>query len=136
MAFVKRTANGFGRFTETKDLPASSIAYSTEIDFLKVKKNKSIGVEKTITQYVTVQAIATAVAGTNIDIDLYGSFTKGGTKFLLRSNLVTALTNASKSQGAVIDLQAYPCAYYYVAWTVDADNSANDITINISGETQ
>lgn len=130
MAFVNRTANGHGRLTETKPLPAGvGTNYSSEINGIKVDQ-----LGKKATQYVTFQCIASAVAGTNIDIDLYGAFTSGGTKFLLISNLVTALTNASKSQGTVKDIKAYPAPFYYIAYTNDADNSANTITFNIGGD--
>jgi hypothetical protein len=90
--------------------------------------------DKKMNQYVSWLIEATAVAGTNIDIDLYGAHTSGGTKFLLKSNLVTALATGALAKGAVIDMKAYPASFYYVAWTTDANNSANKISVSVSGD--
>lgn len=107
---------------EQYTLPASAtIGYSTEIDFASPQRN-------TESRNVTFAFNASAVSGTNLDIALYGAYESGGTKFLLKDAVVADITATGVSAG-VIDLNDYPAPYYYLAWTADADESANTIDV-------
>ena len=129
MAFVNRTQNDMGYITETKDLPNTTTGYSSVISAIKVRsKEKSNG------QYISFLVSATAVSGTDIDIALYGALTSTGTKFLLKDAIVTDLATATPAFGGSLDIQQYPAPYYFIAWTTDADETANDITVNIMGD--
>jgi hypothetical protein len=132
MAFVNRTANELGRLVESGvTLPSSATTeYSSEISGIKVRVND----DKKMNQYVSWLIEASAVSGTNVDINLHGAHTSGGTKFLLKADLVTALTNSVKARGAVIDMKAYPASFYYIGWTSDANESANTISVSVSGD--
>lgn len=129
MAFVNRTKNDLGYITETKTLPASATTeYSSVISAIKVRsKTESNG------QYVSFAFKASAVSGTNLDIALYGALTKTGTKFLLKDAVVADITDATKAVGT-LDMQAYPAPYYFLAWTADANESANTITVEVFGD--
>lgn len=130
MSFVNRTANDLGYLTETKTLPASAtIGYSSEINAIKVKPRK-----KQAGQYVNFVFTPSAITGTNLDIALYGAMTAGGTKFLLLDALVADLTVDGQAVAGVIDVQAYPAPFYYVAWTADVNESANTIKVEITGD--
>ena len=132
MSFVNRTANELGRLVESAVvLPSSAVEeFSSAISGIKLR----VSDDKKASQYVSFLAEASAVAGTNIDIDLWGSHTLSGTKFLLKADLVVALTNAQKSNGAVIDMKAYPAAYYFIGWLPDVSEAANTISISVSGD--
>jgi len=106
-------------------LPSSATTgYSSEIDFLQPRlKNNNF--------YVNFSAKASAVSGTNIDIALYGANESGGTKYLLLDAVVADLTDGTIKQN-VIDLNQYPAPYYYLAYTTDADESANTIEFVIT----
>lgn len=129
MTWLARTSNDFGRWYETKTLPASATTeYSSEIQFIKVRpRDKSNG------QYVTFTFKASAVSGTNLDIALYGAEKKSGTKFLLKDAVVADIADATKVAG-VLDMQTYPASVYYIAWTADANESANTITCEVMGD--
>jgi hypothetical protein len=110
--------------TETYTLPASATTeYSTEIDFLEPNlANNNF--------YVAFSFNASAVSGTNLDIALYGASESGGTKVQLLDAVVADITATGRATG-VVDLNAYPAAYYYLGWTSDADESANTIEVEI-----
>jgi hypothetical protein len=113
--------------SETYTLPASAtIGYSSVIeqfspDFANNDRN------------IAVSLNASAVSGTNLDIALYGSDTlDGADKFPLKDALVADITATGWVTGP-IDLNEYPAAYYFIAWTADADESANTIEVKIMG---
>jgi len=120
----KGQALNMAHATEIYTLPGSATTeYSSEIDFLEPQlKNNNY--------YVSFSFNASAVSGTNLDIALYGASTSGGTKSLLKDAVVADITATGRATG-VIDLNAYPANYYYLAWTSDADESANTITVDI-----
>lgn len=125
MAFTQKTENRMLVAEETKTLPSSATTeYSSEIDFLRFR---DLSKEH---EYVTFVINPSGVSGTNLDIALYGANESGGTKFLLKDALVADIT-AAGAVASVIDLKAYPAPYYYVAWTSDADESANTITVTV-----
>ena len=127
MAWTKNTENDMGYLTESKTLPSSATTeYSTVIDAIKCRCDGT-------NQYVSFTLKASAVSGTNLDIAMYGAMTSGGTKFLLKDALVADITDATKAVGT-IDVNAYPAPYYYIAWTADADEDANTITVEIFGD--
>lgn len=127
MAFVGSTQNGMAGYYESSTLPGSATTeYSAVMDFLKARADGT-------NQYVTFAFKASAVTGTNLDIALYGANTSGGTKFLLKDAVVADITDATKAAG-VIDLNAYPAPYYYIAWTSDADESSNTIRVDVYGD--
>jgi hypothetical protein len=125
MAWTKTTkAGGLLVAEETNTLPASAtIGYSSEIDFAHPNPNLA-------SRKITVTLNASAVAGTNLDIALYGAASTGGTKFLLLDAVVADIT-ATGTVAATIDLNSYPAPYYYISWTADADNSANTIAVKV-----
>ena len=124
MAWANKGANGLNMFEETKTLPGSATTgYSTEIDFLKISRD-------TNNKYVSLLVNCSAVSGTNVDIALYGAMTSGGDKFLLLDAVVADVTTGVV-KGGVFDLNAYPAPYYYIAYTTDADEDANTITMTV-----
>ena len=123
MAFTKTSANGKAVYQESYTLPASAtIGYSTEIDFFSFDP-------KLANKNVTVVLNASAVSGTNLDISLHGAWEKGGSKVTLVSDALVADITATGNNVDILDLNSYPMPYYYVAWTADADESANTITL-------
>lgn len=123
MAFTKTSANGKTVYQETYTLPASAtIGYSTEIDFFSFNSELA-------NKNVTVVLNASAVSGTNLDISLHGTWEKGGSKVALVSDALVADITATGNNVDILDLNSYPMPYYYVAWTADADESANTITL-------
>ena len=40
---------------------------------------------------------------------------------------------ATGTVAGLIDLNAYPAAFYYLAWTADVDESANTIAVKVMG---
>lgn len=125
MAFTKDSTNGYLVASEAKTLPASATTeYSSEIDFLKYRHAGNNN------QYCTFVITLSGVSGTNVDFALYGAYASGGTKFLLKDALIADQTAAGTVAGT-IDIKAYPAPYYYVAWTADADESANTVTVRV-----
>ena len=123
MAFTKTSANGKAVYQESYTLPASAtIGYSTEIDFFSFDP-------KLANKNVTIVLNASAVSGTNLDISLHGAWEKGGSKVTLVSDALVADITATGNNVDILDLNSYPMPYYYVAWTADADESANTITL-------
>ena len=111
--------------TETYTLPASATTeYSTVIKEIGPKFSKE-------NRYVTFVFNPSAVTGVNLDIALYGSDTEAGTtKFLLKDVIVADLTVTGAVAG-VVDLNAYPAGYYFLAWTSDVNESANTIDVKV-----
>jgi hypothetical protein len=111
---------------ETFTLPASAtIGYSTVIDDFGPNLDNN-------NRWISASFNASAVTGTNLDIALYGASSDGGTKFLLKDAVVADIT-ATGTVAGLIDLNAYPAAFYYLAWTADVDESANTITVKVMG---
>lgn len=112
---------------ETYTLPASATTeYSTVIKEVGPKFSK-------LNRYVTFTFNPSAVSGINLDIALYGSDTEAGTtKYLLKDAVVADIT-ATGAVAGVIDLNAYPSPYYFLAWTADANESANTIDVKVMG---
>ena len=128
MAWTGKTQNTMGYYTTgAVTLPSSATTeYSTVINKIKPRLDGT-------NQYVSFTFQASAVTGTNLDIALYGAMTSGGTKFLLKDALVADITDGTKAVGTV-NINAYPAPFYYLAWTADANESANTITCEIFGE--
>lgn len=113
-----------GILQETYTLPASAInGYSTEIDHVGPNLTNN-------NRWITASFNASAVSGSNLDIQLYGAMTTGGTKFLLKDTLVTDIA-ATGTVAALIDLNAYPAPFYYLSWLADANESANTIDVKV-----
>ena len=128
MAWAKRTKNGMGKnFEVVTQASSATYAYSSVIDFLKPKGDG-------LPRYISIFGEASAVTGTNIDISLWGAHTSGGTKFLLLDAPITDLTNAAKTAGASINIEAYPAPYYYIGMLADADEHLNTVTLSIAPE--
>ena len=123
MAFTKTSANGKTVYQESYTLPASAtIGYSSEIDFFKFDP-------KLASKNVTIVLNASAVSGTNLDVSLHGTWEAGGSKVTLVSDGLVTDIAATGNNVDILDLNSYPMPYYYVAWTADADESANTITL-------
>ena len=127
MSYYEHTANDMLVLSESYTLPSSATTeYSSVIK--KVKPNLD-----NANRYVEIGFNASAVTGTNLDIALYGSDTEAGTsKYLLKDAIVADITATGWSFGQV-DLNAYPAPYYFLAWTSDADESANTIATKVFG---
>lgn len=126
MAFTVTSPNvGIGLLTETYTLPSSATTeYSSVISKPLVKRDKE-------NRYVSFTFNASAVSGTNLDIALYGSTTEAGTsKYLLKDAVVADITATGEVAGQV-DVNAYPAPFYFLAWTSDANESANTITVKV-----
>ena len=124
---TNETTNVGGYTSGAITLPSSAtIGYTPVIEFLGIRKD-------TEKKYVTIVATASAVSGTNVDLSLYGSLTATGEKFLLLdlNSIVADITNSAKTKAGVLDINAYPAPYYYLAHTTDADESANTITYSV-----
>ena len=127
MAWTPKTQNDMGYYTESYTAPSSATTeYSTVINKIKCRSDGT-------NQYVSFTLQASAVSGTNFDIAIYGAMTSGGTKFLLKDALVADITDTTKAVGT-IDVNAYPAPFYYIAWTADANESANTITVEFFGD--
>jgi len=111
---------------ETYTLPASATTeYTSLIDFMGPAGHLN-------NRWVVGWLNASAVTGTNLDIALYGSSgpETTSTKFLLLDALVADIT-ATGNNPFILDLNAYPAPYYWIAWTSDADESANTIEVEL-----
>jgi hypothetical protein len=109
---------------------ATGTGYSSVIDFLDyVVNGHNRG-------YIEFVATVSTVSGTNIDIALYGSYTETGTKYLLADAIVADFTTGgAATKAGSVALYQYPFPYYFIAHTVDANESANNISYYItSGE--
>lgn len=70
---------------------------------------------------------ASAVSGTNIDVDLIGLL-EDDTEVVIKKDLVTALTDDTMAT-VTINLFDYPYKDFKIKATVDADESANTLTV-------
>ena len=128
MAWTETTVKNGTVLEETYTLPASATTeYSSVIYNDNFQSNLSNN-----NRYVSITLDATAVTGTNLDIALYGAMTSGGTKFLLKDAIVADIT-ATGINITVEDFNALPAPYYFIAWTSDADESANTIEVKAYG---
>jgi len=118
--------NGDVTWQSVVDIAASSATYYTnEISFMGPDLSNN-------NRWVAVHVSMAAVTSTHVEVALYGVTVTGGTKFALKTTLVANLTTgAVLNAGGVVDLNAYPAAYYYVGLTTDADDAANDATVSI-----
>ena len=122
--WTKSTANKMLLAKETYVLPSSAtIGYSSVIDFL-------IPDAEHANKKVLITFNVTALSGTNLDMALYGSDSIGGTKVLLLDAIVADIT-VTGANPVILDLNAYPAPYYYLAWTADQDEKANSIAVKI-----
>jgi hypothetical protein len=113
-------ANGDAIFTsQIVGAASAKTIYAPVINFLSNSMNRARNV------FIGISCLA--VAGTNVDVAIYGAMESGGTKFLLLDGPVVDLTNLIGFKGADFDVNAYPAPYYYIGFTYDADNSANTI---------
>jgi hypothetical protein len=110
--------------TETYTLPASATTeYSSAIDFVGPNLDNN-------NRWVAFGFNASAVSGTNLDIGLYVAATEAGTKTLVKDAVVADITATGKATG-LVDLNAYPGAFYFLGWTSDTDESANTIAVEV-----
>lgn len=124
MAFTGSSVNGLSKRQEVITLVNATTVFSSAIDFLHLRRRFPQNV-------VTVLIQASAVSGTNVDVNLYGSDTLAGTtKRLLEANFVTALTDGTEAI-ATFDAGAQPWPYYFFRFETDADETANTVTVTI-----
>lgn len=85
-----------------------------------------------VNRYISVVMVASAVAGTNLDIALQGAMDTSLTgEFTLLDAVVADITNSAKTKGGVVDLNVYPAPVYAFNITADTDNLANGLTIYV-----
>ena len=134
MSWVPQTPNtsDVGYVKETYTLPDFADAvgreYSSVIDMFRPNL-------KNANRYIMVGVKPSAVTGTNLDIALYGSWTRSGTKVLLVDAIIADITTVNPGVWVFgqVDLNAYPFPYYFIAWTADLDESANEIEVLVAG---
>jgi hypothetical protein len=78
---------------------------------------------------IAISAIKSNAMVTDLIIELYGALTATGTKTLLKTNVITGLTNAQKT--GIVDLNAYPFPFYFVGVTSASNNSNGDVTFHV-----
>jgi hypothetical protein len=121
MAWTKKTIGSFGdQLYQETGLTAAAAAgavYSPEMQ-IPIDANRT-------TRYISVLCEQTgSITSASITVALWVAFVQGGQKFKVADNIVTALTNAAKTQGNRLDLNAYPAPYYYIGYTSTANDSA------------
>ena len=84
-------------------------------------------------RYITIALNPSAITGTNLDIGLYGSWTRTGDKVLLLDAVVADLTADDTWVTGQADLNRYPFPYYWIRWLADVDESANEIEVVVAG---
>jgi len=112
---------------EAITLPSSAgIDYSSVIDFL------TFVLVANHDGYIYLRATASDVSGTNIDLNLYGSYTATGTKYMLIHAVVADLSSGTLGTWKSVNLKTYPMPYYFIGHTVDTDEDANNISYYIT----
>ena len=129
MAWSETTNNnGYKVYTETLTLPASAtVGYSSEIDFLEADPDNA-------TKKVIIVANASAVSGTNLDLEIVGHWTKGtagASMISLGVDGYIADITATGNNIDVLDVNTIPMPYHRLEHLADADESANTITYTI-----
>lgn len=126
MAWTPDTQNDVPQYKELLiTLPASATTeYSSEIDFIRPCLDQEH-------MWVAFIAHPSAITGTNLDIALYGTWTTAGTKVLLKDAIIADLTADDTPVVGLVDMNLYPCPYYYIAHTSDVDEKANNISYRV-----
>lgn len=130
MAWVKNEENlNSGKRTyweeATITLPATATTeFSSEIDF--VAPNSTFE-----DRVILIEAVASAVTGTNLDIQWHGALKVGGNKTLLKDTVVPDIDGTPLTGLATLDLNANPGTVFYLSHTSDVNESANTITYRI-----
>lgn len=127
MAFAKKYRNKQVIATEQTVLPSSAVQ-----EFSGVFPSYFRPDGKFANRNIFLSVNASAVTGTNLDIALYGSDTESGAVKHLLLDAVVADITATGWVDAIVDLNAYPSAYYFLAWTADVDEDANTIDVKLS----
>lgn len=117
-----------GFITETYTLPSSATR-----EYSSVIEEFYPNIPQRANRYIMVGLNPSAVSGTNLDIALYGSTDRDGTTKVLLVDAIVADITATGWVFGQVDLNAYPFPYYFIAWTPDADESANTIQVLIAG---
>lgn len=128
MAWTKRSNKGVAFLDETYTLPSSAVReYSSVIvEMLPDPKRQN--------RYISVAMYPSAITGSDLDIALYGSVDRSGTdKFQLVDAVLTDLTVDATWVVGLIDLNAYPAPFYFLAWLPDVNESANTIRVIVMG---
>ena len=117
-----------GTLFEQMTLPSSATTKnSSVINAIKPRLDGTV-------QKVGFAFNASAVSGTNLDIDLMGSMSADGSDaFLLKDAIVADITATGKVVGYV-DVNLVPAPFYLIRVTTDADESANTLDIEILGQ--
>ena len=126
MAWTPNTQNDVPVYEELLiTLPSSATTeYSSEIDFIR----PNLEYEH---QWVAFIAHPSAITGTNLDIALYGAWESAGTKVLLKDAIIADLTADDTPVVGLVDMNLYPCPYYYIAHTADGDEHLNTISYRV-----
>jgi len=126
MSWLNVGANNVPCKKEVITLPSSTgSAYSSVIDFVGPNTLHEHA-------YVNMTFKASAISGTNIDLVLFGSETTSSADAVDTGYSIAALTDATVLLKNV-DLNQYGFPYYFIKYTVDADEDANTLTIKVFG---
>ena len=126
MAWTPNTQNDVPMYEELLiTLPSrDTTEYSSEIDFIRPNLEYE-------NQWVAFIAHPSAITGTNLDIALYGAWESAGTKVLLKDAIIADLTADDTPVVGLVDMNLYPCPYYYIAHTADGDEHLNTISYRV-----
>jgi len=123
VAKVEKTNNRLYHFNETIVGPNATTVYSAELAAV-VRPNLLFS-----SRNLAISAIKSNAMATDLIVELYGALSAGGTKVLLKTDIITGLTNARKS--GIVDLNAYPFPYYYIAVKSSGVNNNGDVTVDV-----
>lgn len=125
MAWTPDTQNDVPQYKElTIALGDTTTTYSSEIDFIRPCLDQEH-------MWVAFIAHPTAITHTNLDVCLYGTWTTGGTKVTLKDAIIADLTADDTPVVGLVDMNLYPCPYYYVGFLSDGDEAANTVALRI-----
>lgn len=122
MAFTKTSVGDALNAVEVVTLGDTTTVYSSAITRMNLRPVGSV---------IIILLQASAVTGTNVDINLYGSDTEAGTvKRLITTDLVTALADTTEAI-AYVTVSDKPWPYLFLSFLSDADETLNTVTVTI-----
>lgn len=127
MAWDKNTVNDMLVATETIDGKSTAKAYTAEIDFFKMGPYGGV-------RWLRVAATPDTITGSNYDVTLEGAYESGGTKVVLKDEIIADMTvdGAEVATTVAWDLWSTPMPFLYLAFLSDTDETSNEIAITLT----
>ncbi len=124
---TKATENQMLLQTETVTLVASGTAYTSVIDFIHMGPYGG-------SRWMRLAATPTAITGSDLDVNLLGSYTRTGAKIELKDAVIADMTSDATevATATALDMWLYPMPYYYVGFLADADATGNTVAVTIT----